>query len=63
MRIRYLPWQWFFVFSLMFLSVVALGVIAFGARQAQKLLEAEVNKHNRTLSFHIPGEVNSKISE
>ena len=62
MRIRYLSWQWFFVFSLMFLSVIALGVIAFGARQAQKLLEAEVNKHNRTLSFHIPGEVNSKIS-
>ena len=42
--------------------MVALGVIAFGAHQAQKLLEAEVNKHNRTISFHIPGEINSKIS-
>ena len=62
MRFRYISWQWFFVFGIMFISIVALGVIAYGAQQAQNLLEAEVNKHNRTLSFYIPGELNSKIS-
>lgn len=62
MRLRYLSWQWFFVFGLMFLSIIALGIISYGARQSHKLLEAEVNKHNRTLSLYIPGELNKKIS-
>lgn len=62
MRLRYVSWQWLFVFGIMLISILALGVIAYGARQAHHLLEAEVNKHNRTLSFYIPGELNSKIS-
>ena len=62
MRLRYVSWQWLFVFGIMLISTLALGVIAYGARQAHHLLEAEVNKHNRTLSFYIPGDLNSKIS-
>ena len=56
------PWQWFFVFVLMFLSILALGVITFAGLQAKELLEDEVFRRNRTLTFQIPSEMEKSLS-
>lgn len=57
MRVRYIPWQWFFVFMIMFLSILSLAVIAYSSHTAHKLLEQEVNKHNRSLVFFLHTEL------
>jgi signal transduction histidine kinase len=62
MRMRKVPWQWFFVFVLMFLSILALGVITFAGLTARELLEEEVFRHNRTLTFQIPGDIERGLS-
>lgn len=57
MRMKKVSWQWFFVFVLMFLSILSLGVIAFAGLQAKELLEGEVYRRNRTLTYQIPPDI------
>ena len=62
MRMKKVSWQWFFVFVLMFLSILALGVIAFAGLQAKELVEGEVFRRNRTLTYQIPSDIDKYLS-